>query len=37
VCESGGKSWSGDPRRQACGDPAAAIVVAEQRICPKRR
>jgi hypothetical protein len=32
VCESGGKRWSDERRRDACGSPKAAIAIAEQRI-----
>ena len=37
VCESGGKRWSDDRRREPCADPAAAIALAEQRIVERIR
>ena len=37
LCESGGKRWSDERRRDPCGAPEAAISLAEQRIAEHLR
>jgi hypothetical protein len=37
LCESGGKRWSDERRRDPCGSPEAAISLAEQRIAEHLR